>query len=223
MSEKYASCPTDGKILSYYAGQFEAVYVLLHPFVRPESIDGERFCPEKWPTKQEIISGCSSITWLEILNMAGFLNISEIDIGLRTIIGGIAKKHVNEHSAKKLLELTDDLKIIRPTEGELPPLIENRIFNVIKNLGYESLWVSDEFGTEKSSYQIDYLIENDKVPGHGCIFTHDHNLLVTTHWDSHCSFLCSTRETIEEILELDSFEGFFSTAKTEVYWGAYEI
>lgn len=155
--------------------------------------------------------------------MVGFRNISEIDISLRAITRGVAKKHANEDLARKLLELTDDLKIIRPTEGQLPPLIENRVFNVIKNLGYESLWVSDEFGTEKNLYRIDYLTKNDKVPGHGCIFTYDHRLLVTTHWDSHCSFLCSTREIIEEILELDSFEGFFSTPNTEVYWGAYEI
>ena len=34
---------------------------------------------------------------------------------------------------------------------------------------------------------------------HGCIFTHDHSILVTTHWDSHFSFLCSSKKNIEEI------------------------
>ena len=35
--DKFASCPYDGKILSYYAGFFEAVFIILPPFLRPET------------------------------------------------------------------------------------------------------------------------------------------------------------------------------------------
>ena len=67
-SEKFASCPYDEKILPFYEGQFDSVYVLLHPFFKPLKIDIERFCPSKWPTKQEIIDGCEPVSWHEILN-----------------------------------------------------------------------------------------------------------------------------------------------------------
>lgn len=60
-------------------------------------------------------------------------------------------------------------------------------------------------------------MEEEKIPYSGCVFTPDHSLLVTTHWDSHCSFLCSSKEKI------DTFEGFYCTSKTEVFWSLYDM
>jgi hypothetical protein len=52
--EKYASCPREAGILDFYAGQFEAVFVLLHPFIHPRNIDATHdFTPSRWPTKRE--------------------------------------------------------------------------------------------------------------------------------------------------------------------------
>ncbi len=220
--EKFASCPYDEKILPFYEGQFDCVYVLLHPFLKPTAIDIGRFCPSEWPDKHEIINGCDSISWQEIIGLSGLNSLSDIDIGLRTSIGGLKKELSNEQFSKKLTEL-EQQNIIQPQEGDIPPLLENRLLKTIKELGHNWLWVGDEFGTERKLLWIDDLVEKDEIPSHGCIFTHDHSLLVTTHWDSHCSFLCSSKEVIEKILSLDPFEGFYCTPNTEVYWGVYEI
>lgn len=152
----------------------------------------------------------------------GFKNIAEIDVGLRTRIHGIKEKFANEEFANRLNDLFDE-NIICPPEGDIPPLLENRIYSAIKTLGHEWLWVADEFGTERKLTWIDDLIEKDLVSSHGCVFTHDHSLLITTHWDSHCSFLCSSKDIIEKILSVDNFEGFYCSPKTEVYWGLYEV
>ena len=221
--EKFASCPYDEKILKFYEGQFDSVYILCHPFIYPKNIDIERFSPESWPSKKEIIVGCEAVSWKKILELTDLKTLAEIDIGLRTSIGGLKKKLANDSYASCLNELTEKKNIIHPTEGELPPLLENRIYDVIKSLGHKWLWVGDELGTERKLHWIDELIEKDEIPTHGCIFTHDHSLLVTTHWDSHCSLLCSSTEIIEKMLLADPFEGFFCTEQTEVYWGAYEI
>lgn len=221
--EKFASCPSDGKVLSFYEGQFEAVYVMLHPFLKPTSLDIERFCPDKWPTKQEIIDHCAAISWQEMITLTNLSSLADIDIGLRTSIGGIKKELSNIEAADELYSLTEKMGLIHPTEGQLPPLLENRLFSAIKKIGHHWLWVGDEFGTERKLQWIDDLIEKDEIPPHGCVFTHDHDLLVTTHWDSHCSFLCSSKEVIEKIQSEECFEGFYCTPKTEVYWGAYEI
>ena len=149
-------------------------------------------------------------------------NIAEIDVGLRTRIHGIKKKFANEEFANRLTDLFDE-NIICPPEGDIPPLLENRILSAIKTMGHEWLWVADEFGTERKLTWIDDLIEKDLVPSHGCIFTHDHSVLITTHWDSHCSFLCSSKGIIEKLLSIDNFEGFYCSPKTEVYWGLYEV
>jgi hypothetical protein len=65
--EQYASCPNDGKILPFYKGQFDTVYILLHPFFKAQNIKLELFCPETWPSKHEIIEKCEAIFWKEIL------------------------------------------------------------------------------------------------------------------------------------------------------------
>lgn len=221
--EKFASCPYDEKILPFYEGQFDSVYVLLHPFLKPKEMDIELFYSSEWLTKQETIDTCEPISWYEVLKLAKLQNLSEIDVGLRTSIMGIKKELSNEAAANKLGTLTKELNIIHPSEGYISPLLENRIFQVIKSLGYHWLWVGDEFGTERKLHWIDDLIKKDEIPAHGCVFAHDHSILVTTHWDSHCSFLCSSRDVIEKILAIDNFEGFYCTPNTQVYWGAYEI
>lgn len=220
--DKYASCPGAGKILPHYKDQFDSVYILLHPFLKPHQIDLKMFYPTTWPSKQEIIDGCDAVTWSEVLSISDFNNISEIDIGLRSRIHGIKQKFSNDDFVNQL-DTLEGKNIICPSEGDIPELLENRIFTAIKILGHEWLWVADEFGTERKLTWIDDLIEKDLVPSHGCVFTHDHSLLITTHWDSHCSFLCSSKDIIEKILTVDNFEGFYCTPKTEVYWGLYEV
>ena len=217
-AEKFASCPVEGKILDFYKGQFDAVFVLLHPFVNPRDISIDRFCPEQWPTKFEVLDHCEPITWHRILEMTELTCLEQIDVGLRTSILALNTEKANELFASSLIALSETKNIIHPTEGQLPPLLENRIFNAIKLLGFEWLWVGDEFGTERKLHWIDDLMSSDEVPSHGCIFTPDHRILITTHWDSHCSFLCSSRDWIEKILEVDNFEGFYCTENTEVYW-----
>lgn len=219
----YASCPNDGKVLEYYRPHFESVYILFHPFLRLDSIGIESFYGDNWPTKNEIINNCSPISWQDAIELTPLQTQAEIDIGLRTSIGGVKKSLANETAAFELEELTEKREIIHPSEGEIPPLLENRIHESIKSLGYDWLWVGDEFGTERKLRWIDDLIKGDELSKPSCIFTPDNRLLVTTHWDSHCSFLCSSKKNIEKILEFDQFEGFYCTENTEVYWGAHNF
>ncbi len=139
--EKFASCPYDGKILEFYRGQFDTVFVLLHPFVRPISVDIERFCPDQWPSKFEIIDGCETVTWKRVLALTGLSSLAQIDVGLRTSIHGLKKEAANEDYADRLIALTEELNIIHPSEGQLPPQLENRIYAAIRALGHEWLWL----------------------------------------------------------------------------------
>ena len=141
---------------------------------------------------------------------------------MRSRISGITQKFSNPDFVDQL-DALEKSNIICPSEGDIPELLENRLFIAIKDLGHDWLWVADEFGTERKLTWIDDLIEKDLVPSSGSVFTHDHSILITTHWDSHCSFLCSTKDIVEKILAVDNFEGFYCTPKTEVYWGLYEI
>jgi hypothetical protein len=216
--DKFASCPNEGKVLGYFEGQYESVYVLLSPFMRPTSIPMVRFCPEKWPTKQELINGTEAVTWEQILSLTRLKSIDEIDIGLRTSIGGLNAKFSKQDFSEILCELTETAKIIHPPEGDVSPLLENRLYDSLQHLGHEWVWVGDEFCTKRKLTWIDDLKKGDEIPCHGCVFTPDKSIMITSHWDSHFSFLCSSKSTILQILDHQDFEGFFCTPETEVYW-----
>jgi hypothetical protein len=92
--ERFASCPDDGRILEYYHQQFESVYVLLHPFLKPLTIAMERFCSDDWPSDNEILEGVAPVTWNEVISQSQFENIRQIDIALRTSIFGLKSEHM---------------------------------------------------------------------------------------------------------------------------------
>lgn len=220
---RFTSCPYDEPILEYYKGYFEAVYICLHPFMRSSKIDFKSRTPETWPRKQEILSYCEAVSWNEVKKLADFSSLSEIDIGLRTSIRGLKKELSNDDFSARLELMFDETGITHDTEGTLSVLLENRLFNALKKIGHKEVNVSDEFGESKIKFLIDDLIAGDEIPCHGHIYDQDNTFLITTHWDSHCSFLCGSKEFLDSILKIEQFEGFFCTPKTEVYWGLHPI
>lgn len=219
--DTFATCPYEGRILDYYAGTFDAVYVLLSPFLRPVSIDRMRLSSDDYPSKAELHAGCEPIPWHRVLTLGGFSSLGEIDVGLRTSIGGLRRHLERKDLSGRLADLQAKHDIEAPPEGDVSPLLENRIFEALQNQGYTWLWIGDEFCTERKLHWIDDLKESDVRTPHANLFTPDKRLLVTTHWDSHFSFLCGTHSTIESIVTQASFEGFFCKPETEVYWSLH--
>ncbi len=217
--------PYEGKILEFYEGVFESVFVLLNPFFKPTTLNYETYWEnDESPKKRDLIEGCETISWESVIEKSKFTHISEIDIALRTSIGGLREKSENKRYETYLNNfLAANKKVYPPGEGDISEFIENKLFKGIQSLNYEWLWVCDEWTTERKLMFIDDLYEKSDIPASGTLFTHDKKILIATHWDSHCSFLCSSKENIEKIVSKQKLEGFFCTPKTEVYWGLYEI
>ena len=155
--DRYASCPHEGSVLEYYRGYFESAFVLLHPFIRPLSIEVSRFYPATYPEKTELIATCEGVAWDEVMSMANFASLAELDIALRTRIRGLRREYEDQQLAKKLDAFMDRVGLVPPGEGDIPPLLENRLFEAIQNLGYQWLWVGDEFCSERKLWWIDDL------------------------------------------------------------------
>jgi len=216
----FASCPLDGKILEYYAGAFEAVYVSLNPFIKPISIEKAEFRPGAWPNRSTIVKHCKPVSWGEVQRLAGLPSLAAVDIGLRTGIRGLKAELENEEYAAAIEALSESQGILSPTEGLFPELLHDRILTSIQRLGYEWVWVGDEFCTERKLRWIDELKNQDVglTADRFNVFTPDKQLLWTCHWDSHFSFLCSSEEKLSSIQQTTGLEGFFCDPSTEVYW-----
>jgi len=212
-----ATCPTEGKVLKYYEGVFEAAYVLLHPFIKPVSVGKEQFKPETYPTRSSIAKKCEAVSWQEVAARAGLPSIAAVDIGLRSMILGLSEELSNQKYAGKIESLVESDNILPPLDGCFSDLLHDRVLAHIQELGHEWVWVGDDFGTERKLYWIEDLKGQEAGPtrDHHNVFTPDQSILWTTHWDSHFSFLCSSRNNLSNIQAL---EGFFCTPQTEVYW-----
>lgn len=215
--DAFATCPTEGKVLEYYEGIFEAAYVLLHPFVKNVSIREEQFKPATYPTRSSMVKNGVAVSWQEVAARAGLSSIAAVDIGLRSMVLGLKKEPSNQEFASKIESLVESDGVLPPPEGCFSDLLHDRVLTYIQELGHKWVWVGDDFGTERRLYWIEDLKGQEADPTRNCrnVFTVDKCFLWTTHWDSHFSFLCSSKNNLANV---QGFEGFFCTPQTEVYW-----
>ncbi|MET3575605.1 DUF2711 family protein [Bhargavaea ullalensis] len=219
---RYAVCTSaDVPIKTFYSGVFNEVFIFFHPFIRPVGVDPENYFPQTCPHKSEMIKHAEAVSWKAFRRLSGIGSNRELDIGLRTRIGGLIKKFADPELADAIDRASDIHRLIPPTEGFLPELIINKLFQGVKSECGEWLWVGDEFCTERKLEFIDDLITGDAPDGKN-LFTHDQSLLITTHWDSHFSMVCSKdRKKLERIVRSSGLEGFFCSNRTEIYWSVW--
>lgn len=215
----YAVCAPDGmSIKGYYKDYYEEVFIFLHPFGPPYSANLDLL--ETPLNKFDMMEQTRSVRWDMVIGLLGMTDYKELDVALRTLISGLRDKDANEEAAKRVSVLKDKERIYDPGEGFLPVELINPLLEAIKREGHDWIWVGDEFGSELKQEYIDDLWKSDKLEwNRKNLFTHDNELLVTTHWDSHFSMLCSDKETIARIVKRCDLEGFYCDDKTEIYWG----
>ena len=221
--EIYASYPYDGKILEYYQGVFESVYIILHPFYRGITLNLDQENDEFWFDNDQLRNGCKIVLWKDVIALTKFENYSQIHTAWNKLNSGEGNG-IECSCISELAGLYEKTKIAIPDDscGIISPFLSDAMLKSVKLLGYSKLWLVDEFSYQQPSlHDIDELLLTQQT--HNCNYTEDHKLLFATHWDSHFSFLCSSKSNIDKILENYPFEGFFCTPKTEVYWGLHEI
>jgi hypothetical protein len=213
--------PPHGKpILEYYNGYYNCVYIILHPFIKITHSDKIKFSNKKWPTKEDYVRYTQKVSWAELLNLSGLVDINRLDIALRNSIHGLNKIHSNDIDLNILRNTIEINNLIEPGEGHFSELLIDDMLNALKDIGHEWIYVGDEHGFERKIEYIQDIIDN-KLPigrGHENWYTTMNEVLYTTHWDSHFTFLCSDKKTVDKILEKYPFEGFYCGPDTEIYW-----
>ncbi len=219
---KNVRCPQTGNILEQYKGIFDSVYIILNPFFYLNSIKDDQLNFYDFPDKSEILEKCNPISWNEITNKLGIDNNVDLDFALRYYFHKDKHSHPEMKVAKDLRKLMDEERIMDPGKGEISPFIEDQLLRVFNKIGYKKLYISDEFVTEQKLYDTKYLFNNDLIHVSGSLYPEDYKFLLTTNWENHCSYLCSSRSFIDEVLSMTDLEGFYATAEMEV-WKEFEI
>ncbi|MGR3763096.1 DUF2711 family protein [Rossellomorea sp. NS-SX7] len=222
---RYAVCShADMSIKEFYKGIFEEVFIFFHPFIKPKTIDYELFMPDTYPARSEIKEHCEMVRWKEFLKISGVSDYRQLDIGLRSIILGLNKKYADDDTAKVIMDVCEQHEIVRPTEGLFPEFIMDELLQQIKKLGHDWIWCGDEFCTERKLEYMDDIINDSNMLNYERknLFTHDQTILLTTHWDSHFSMVCSNKETLKKLVDASQLEGFYCNDRTEIYWSLRE-
>lgn len=217
------TCPYEGPILEFYKNHYEAVYLILSPFIALKDSNNSPFKKNKgWPSKKVMRETCTKISWFEILQMSEIVSLKKLDKALRGYIHAIETKDLD--SLNKLRKTISKFGIIPPPEGFFQELLIDDMMKGLKTLGFEKIIIGDEFGFEKRETNIDEILNNhtELAAGENNIYTHGNEILFSVHWDSHFTLLCSKKEIIENFLKMYNFEGFYCTSKTSVYWGLEE-
>lgn len=223
--DRFAISPPDGgPLLPFYRDVFEAVFVLLHPFLRPKGIMRERLLEDPEVGRNQIRRACEPVPWAEVQQLGNFSSLAEIDIALRTQIGGLRQEFASPDLASRLQSCLHVLGLVQPTEGRFSDLTHDEVLDFVQEEGHSWVWVGDEFGTERRPYRIDDLKKPDSgaTEGHCSVFTPDKSILWTTHWDSHFAFVCGSSRMIDRMVTDKRFEGFRCDQETPVYWSLHQ-
>lgn len=224
----YAVCAPEGvPIKAYYKDDHDEVFIFLHPFMQPYSPG--LILEETSLTKLEWMEKTRRIGWEEVLNLLEMKDYGELDVALRTLTSSLHKKYEDKITSGKVFDLREKEGIYEADAGFLPIELINPLLEAIKNEGHDWIWLGDEFGAERRLEYIQELWDSDKLNSdrfnlfaHGTgrynLFTHNNEMLITTHWDSHFSMLCSDKETIERVRKHCDLEGFYCDDKTEIFW-----
>lgn len=219
--DRFAIPPPDGgPLLPFYRGVLGAVFVLLHPFLRPTGMSPERFLEGPDVDREDICRTCEAVSCAQVQQLGGFSSLAEIDIALRTQICGLREGFASPTLAKQLQSCLDGSGLVQPVEGRFSELTHDKVLAFVQEEGHSWVWVGDEFATESKLHRIDNLQrpDSDVTEGRCSVFTPDKGLLWTTYWDSQFAFVCGSSRTIDRMADDQRFAGFRRDQDTEVYW-----
>lgn len=213
------AAPPDGeKVLDWYGESFDAVFCVLHPFIRVSPENAAVFLRDDGPTRSQVSTLAAPVSWKSVVDASsktkGYL---ELDCLLRQIKGVLREADYSELDELRCLFDKDGLLL--PEKGGFSPLQLDTFLAVFNQRCSGRVIVGDEFGLSERMESADSLLSLDyPVVGeaHPVLFPADHSILVATHWDSFHTFYCGNRDWIEDDVQVFGLEGFFCDRNTKV-------
>lgn len=166
------------------------------------------------------------VSWRSICQEAGFADHCELDLALRTMIGGLKAELQDQKLAQRLVTFCQQRGLFLPTEGRFEPVMQTALAEVFQRAGYTEIYAGDEFGEDDLIVPVSFLANGklwtggDELPPYELrrLYAPDQSLLAWVHWDSFFAVIFGTEASLRDAKLGDNFEGFWCSEETETYW-----
>ena len=201
---------------------YEVSFVMLHPFLKIKPGYNINFETGNWPTKEHILECTEKLTWKEVIKRSGLNNISELDRLLAYL--HCARRTADKEGWIKLKTLLDKNNIIAAEVDYLPAILINNLMQAISSLGYTHVVEYTEFGEPRCEHKIEEVVaaSENSFYAHARIATPDNKILIATYFDQRFTYLSSSRELVNDLVNKANLEGFFCNETTRPDWSYTE-
>ena len=224
-SEQFTYPPYTAPLIEAYDHRFEAVLILLHPFVRvPASLAWD--ATRQYPSDAQILADGTKQPWSEIALHTGLGSCARINQALLTSIGSLPDHVADPAASGTLQSFLESQPIWMPVEGRFEPLLRADFLRAFALARAPELIYVPEFPHSDPVVTLPIAgLRNGAIPfpSRGSLLAPDHSFLFTVDWDSFFTLFYGPRSLIERVCSALNLEGFFATPTTEHAWFNYSM
>jgi len=223
--DRFVYPPYGMPLIEAYEGRFEAVFVILHPFIRvPESLAWT--ATRRYPTDAEIIAHGSRCAWAEAGRQTGLNSCARLNQALLTATGSLIGDLADVKGKSALQGFLLAEPIWMPAQGRFEPLLQRDLLQVFFSAGWDRMMHVPDLPEPDSVASLPILDLKEGLvafPTGGTLLAPDQSFLLTVDWDSFFTLFYGPRSFIEEMARGLNLEGFFATANTDHAWFNYSM
>jgi hypothetical protein len=208
----------DDTILGFYKGCFDEVFISFHPFFKVLNKKNLQYFGEIWPDKTTLLNNTVPVTWREIMQIFNLSTFRELNRRLLESIHAIDIKDILE--VRRFNETLQANMIVPPNEGCFNEYLFDDFIEIIKEMRYNGLILSDEWGENSVELKVSEA-KKTEVPFSEAFqnaYTSDYKILFSVHWDSFSTMLCGKKGQLQDYVSRHNLEGFFCDKETKIYW-----
>ena len=223
--EQFTYPPYSAPLLDAYNGRFEAVLIILHPFVRvPDPLAWN--ATRQYPSDAQILAEGTKQPWSEIAFQTGLASCARINQALLTSIGSLPDHLADPAASGALQRFLESQPIWMPVEGRFEPLLRADFLRAFALAPTPELVYVPEFPNSDPIVTLPVTgLRNGSIPfpSRGTLLAPDHSFLFTVDWDSFFTLFYGSRDFITRVAAALNLEGFFATPNTEHAWFNYSL
>lgn len=223
--ERFVYPSYSAPLLDAYERRFEAVFIILHPFIRvPEQLAWS--VRRKYPTDAEIVELGSRCTWAQVARQTGSASCASLNQALLTAGGSLEGDLADIQGTHALQKFLQSHSIWMPAQGRFEPLLQRELLEAFTSADSESLIYVPEFPDRSPVKRLvlaDLQAGSVPFPECGSLVAPDQSFLFTVDWDSFFTLLYGDRDFVTRAAKELKLEGFFASPNTDHAWFNYSM